>query len=146
MKRITLVELLEKTFAVDDDLKFEIGKLFGDPLLVIKNQKGHSECFGIGYQEPKIYIVNDTINHETFIGNENAILQYAQNRFKNEDKDWIDDHHWELKRNGITDEVRTFQGAIKFLSLKYIEVTEIKEDVIKSLNTDKLVTIKKEEE
>lgn len=115
MKRFKFVEILEKTFTFDDDLKFEIGKLFGEPLLIIKNQKGQCECFGIDYQKPKLYKL--TCKEEIYIGSKDAIKKITNKS--------------------------DFQEAIKSLELKGFKVEECQEDIIKFLNTDRIVAIRK---
>lgn len=90
-----------------------------------------------------MYKIVDTISHEILLGNEKGVIQYAQERL-DEDKYWKDDYHWELKRNGISDKIRTFQGAVKMLGLKYVEIIDIG-DIITSLNNNKYVSISTEE-
>lgn len=90
-----------------------------------------------------MYKIVNTITHEIFLGSEKAVLRFAQDSFE-EDKEWIDDHIWELKRNGIDKEVRTFQGAVKFLQMKWFEIVDLG-DIITPLNNDECVSISIEE-
>lgn len=90
-----------------------------------------------------MYKLIDTISHEIFLGSEKAVIRFAQDSFE-EDKEWIDDHIWELKRNGIDKEVRTFQGAVKFLQMKWFEIVDLG-DIITPLNNDECVSISIEE-
>lgn len=90
-----------------------------------------------------MYKIIDTISHEIFLGSEKAVVRFAQDSFE-EDKEWIDDHIWELKRNGIDKEVRTFQGAVKFLQMKWFEIVDLG-DIITPLNNDECVSISIEE-
>lgn len=90
-----------------------------------------------------MYKIVDTISHEIFLGSEKAVLRFAQDSFE-EDKEWIDDHIWELKRNGIDKEVRTFQGAVKLLQMKWFEIVDLG-DIVTPLNNDECVSISIEE-
>ena len=90
-----------------------------------------------------MYKIVDTINHEILLGNEKGVIKYAQDRL-DEDKYWRDDYHWDLKRNGISDKIRTFQGAIKMLKLKYVDVVDLG-DILTPLNNNEFVSIDKEE-
>ena len=90
-----------------------------------------------------MYKIVDTISHEILLGSEKAVIKFAQESFK-ADREWIDDHHWELKRNGIDTEVRTFQGAVKFLQMKWFEIVDLG-DIITPLNNDECVSISIEE-
>lgn len=91
-----------------------------------------------------MYKIVDTISHEILLGSEKAVIKFAQESFK-ADREWIDDHHWELKRNGIDTEVRTFQGAVKFLQMKWFEIVDLG-DIITPLNNDEWVSILTEEQ
>lgn len=90
-----------------------------------------------------MYKIVDTISHEILLGSEKAVIRFAQDSFE-EDKEWIDDHIWELKRNGIDKEVRTFQGAVKFLQMKWFEIVDLG-DIITPLNNNECVSISIEE-
>ena len=91
-----------------------------------------------------MYKITNTITHNVFLGNEKAILKFAQEKFKDKDQEWLDDHHWDLKKIGISDEIRTFQGAVKFLNLIYFEIVD-SGDVVKELNNNEMVLISVEE-
>lgn len=90
-----------------------------------------------------MYKLVDTISHEILLGSEKAVIRFAQESFE-EDKEWRDDHIWDLKRNGIDKEVRTFQGAVKFLQLKWFEIVDLG-DIITPLNNDECISISIEE-
>lgn len=90
-----------------------------------------------------MYKIVDTISHEILLGSEKAVIRFAQDSFE-EDKEWIDDHIWELKRNGIDKEVRTFQGAVKLLQMKWFEIVDLG-DIVTPLNNDECVSISIEE-
>ena len=86
-----------------------------------------------------MYKIVDTISHEILLGSEKAVIKYAQERL-DEDKYWKDDYHWELKRNGISNKIRTFQGAVKMLGLKFVDVIDLG-DILSPLNDNKFVSI-----
>lgn len=90
-----------------------------------------------------MYKIVDTISHEIFLGSEKAVVRFAQESFE-EDKEWIDDHIWELKRIGCDTGITTFQGAVKFLQMKWFEFVDLG-DIITPLNNDECVSISIEE-
>lgn len=90
-----------------------------------------------------MYKIVDTISHEILLGSEKAVIKLAQESFE-EDKEWIDDHIWELKRNGIDKEIRTFQGAVKFLQMKWFQIVDLG-DILTPLNNDECISISIEE-
>ena len=91
-----------------------------------------------------MYKIIDTINHEVLLGTGLAVFNYAKYRFAEKDQEWKDDHHWDLKKIGISDEIRTFEGAVKFLNLIYVELVEMG-DVVFELENNKYVLVSKEE-
>lgn len=91
-----------------------------------------------------MYKIVDTINHEVLLGTKIAVLNYAEYRLATKDREWKDDHHWDLKKIGISDEIRTFEGAVKFLNLIYVEVVYVG-DIVLQLKNNKCVLVSKEE-
>lgn len=91
-----------------------------------------------------MYKIVNTITHEIFLGSEKAVLRFAQDTFNDEDQNWKDDHHWDLKRIGISDEVRTFQGAVKFLNLENFAVIDLG-NILEELQNDEVVLLSQEE-
>lgn len=91
-----------------------------------------------------MYKIVNTITHEIFLGSEKVVLKLAQDIFNDEDQNWKDDHHWDLKHIGITDEVRTFQGAVKFLMLENYEITELG-DILEELKNDEIILLHQED-
>ena len=92
-----------------------------------------------------MYKIVNLITHEIFLGSEKAVLRFAQDIFNDEDQNWKDDHFWDLKRIGVSDEIRTFQGAVKFLMLENFAVIDLG-DILDELKNDEIVLLSQEED